>query len=67
MLSVVAGIVDPAGKLLRVVIEHPSMLAGHVGKGETAHILPDVHVIEPVPLDHAADLIARVRAMVEAR
>ena len=65
MRSVVAGIVGPGNRLLRVVIEQMSALAFHVGEGETAHILPNLLVTEPVSLDHAADLIERVRRLVD--
>jgi hypothetical protein len=67
MLSVVAGIVDAQGRLSRVVIDSPDWIERHAGPGETLYRLPDVAVIEPIALDHAADLIERVRRYIEAR
>jgi len=67
MLSAVAGIVDEQGRLSRVVIDDPAWIARHVQPGERAVVLPGVLVIEPVPLDHAADLIERVQRLVGGR
>ena len=66
MKSAVAGVVDRGGGL-RVVVGPRAGMKYHRGDGEYLYILPGLRVIEPVPIEEAAELIERVTQYVRQR